>query len=53
MTKRINYYKGLAADYSRPTPVAPEIGKRLLADSPWEDGMPQFVPVRRSSADAR
>jgi hypothetical protein len=30
MKKRINYYKDLIADYSKPEPVSPELAKQLL-----------------------
>jgi hypothetical protein len=30
MKKRRNYYEGLAADYSKPEPVPPEVSKKLL-----------------------
>jgi hypothetical protein len=32
MTKRMNYYKGLAADYSKPAPVPEELAAKLIAD---------------------
>ena len=31
--KRINYYKELAADYSRPVPVAKDLSDRFIADA--------------------
>jgi hypothetical protein len=31
--RRINYYKDLAADYSRPEPVSPDMSRRLLDES--------------------
>lgn len=33
MKKRINYYKDLAADYSKPDPVPQEIGDKLIEDA--------------------
>lgn len=33
MKKRINYYKDLAADYSKPNPVPQEIGDKLIEDA--------------------
>ena len=33
MAKRTNYYKDLAADYSQPSLVAPEVAKKLIADA--------------------
>jgi len=33
MRKRINYYKELSADYSKPEPVAPALAKKLLDDA--------------------
>src|SRR3989442_5876760 len=33
MGKRTNYYKDLAADYSQPRPVPPDIAKKLIADA--------------------
>ena len=33
MRKRVNFYKGLAADYSKPEPVAPDLAQRLLDDA--------------------
>ncbi len=33
MKQRINYYKDLVADYSRPEPVSPTIASRLIEDA--------------------
>ena len=33
MRKRVNYYKELAADYSKPEPVAAPLAKKLLDDA--------------------
>ena len=33
MRKRINYYKELAADYSKPVPVSADLAKKLLDDA--------------------
>jgi hypothetical protein len=33
MRKRVNYYKDLSADYSKPDLVPPELAKKLIADS--------------------
>src|SRR5215207_6956380 len=33
MSKRMNYYKDLAADYSKPEPVPPDVAKKLIADA--------------------
>jgi len=33
MKHRVNYYKNLSADYSKPTPVSPEVSTKLLGDA--------------------
>jgi hypothetical protein len=33
LRQRVNYYKDLAADYSRPEPVPNDVAKKLLADA--------------------
>ena len=33
MRKRVNFYKDLAADYSKPDPIAPDLAKKLLEDA--------------------
>jgi hypothetical protein len=33
MRKRVNYYNDLAADYSKPDPVAPDLAKKLIANA--------------------
>lgn len=33
MSKRVNYYKDLAADYSKPEPIPPDVAKKLIADA--------------------
>src|SRR5687768_1809947 len=33
MAMRMNYYKDLSADYSKPRAIDPEIAKRLIADA--------------------
>jgi len=49
MAKRINYYKDLAADYSQPKLVPPEVATRLIADAERfiamkEKTLPQIGP---------
>lgn len=47
--QRVNYYKELSADYSRPVPVSPQTAEKLIADAKKyiamkEDKLPEIGP---------
>ena len=46
MRKRVNFYKDLAADYSKPDPMAPALAKKLLEDAA------EFIAKKEASLPA-
>ena len=56
MRKRVNYYKDLSADYSKPQRVAPDLAKKLIADAEKyiamkEKTLPAIGPDYTAGAD--